>query len=107
MSLDGPQGLVMIEYVVSFFNLGSVMIQSAMKELLFAIPVATSHDPDADGIAIIGAALFRGSQGGLPPWAVESIPSVYSSLFNVLNKNVENFGQLLGISMDIRLLHNK
>ena len=106
MSLDGPQGLVMIEYVVSFFNLGSVMIQSAMKELLVAIPVATSHDPDADGIAIIGAALFRGSQGGLPPWAVESIPSVYSSLFNVLNKNVNTFGLMFELSMNIRLKEN-
>merc|ERR1719273_2593684 len=83
------------------------MIQAAAKELVASVPVNTGNDPDAAGIAIIGAALFRGSQGGLPPWAVESVPSVYSALFRALGNNVDGFGLLFQISMNIRLLENQ
>lgn len=103
MGLDGPQGLTMIGYIAKYFNLGPVMIQLATRDLLGAIPVVTSHGPDIDGISIIGAALFRGFQGGLPPWAVESAPSIYSSLFNALNRNVDTYGIMFEMSMHIKL----
>ena len=106
MCLDGPQGLVMMDFFVTFFDLGASMIQAGARELASVIPV-NIEDPDTAGMAIIGAALFRGSQGGLPPWAVESVPSVYSALFKALNKNVDSFGQLFEISMSIRLLDNR
>jgi len=106
MSLDGPQGLVMMDFFVGYFELGYSMIQAAAKELIVAVPVNVGNDPDAAGMAIIGAALFRGSQGGLPPWAIESIPTVYSSLFKALNCNVDTFGLMLQISMALRLLDN-
>ncbi len=107
MCLDGPQGLVMMDFFVTFFDLGASMIQAGARELASVIPVNNENDPDTAGMAIIGAALFRGSQGGLPPWAVESVPSVYSALFKALNKNVDSFGQLFEISMSIRLLDNR
>mmetsp|Transcript_27547 Transcript_27547/g.59322 ORF Transcript_27547/g.59322 Transcript_27547/m.59322 type:complete len:1400 (+) Transcript_27547:106-4305(+) len=107
MSLDGPQGLVMMDFFVAYFNLGNSMIQFAAKELIATVPVDVGNDPDAAGMAIIGAALFRGSQGGLPPWAVESTPTVYSSLFKALNNNVDNFGLMLQISMNVRLVENQ
>jgi hypothetical protein len=103
MTLDGPQGLVMMDFFESFFNLGPIMIQAAAQELVSIVPVDEGRDKDASGMAIIGAALFRGSQGGLPPWAVESIPSVYSSLFRAMNKNVDDFNLLLDLSMTLRL----
>lgn len=107
MSLDGPQGLVIMDFLVNFFSLGMSMIQVGARELISLVPVNIENNADEAGIGIIGAALFRGSQGGLPPWAVESVPSVYSSLFKALGKNVDNFGHMFEISMNIRLLHNK
>mmetsp|Transcript_40496 Transcript_40496/g.84753 ORF Transcript_40496/g.84753 Transcript_40496/m.84753 type:complete len:186 (+) Transcript_40496:143-700(+) len=107
MNLDGPQGLVMMNFFVAFFDVGFSMIQAAAKKLISIIPVDFGNDPDAAGMAIIGAALFRGSQGGLPPWAVESVPVVYSSLFTALNKNVDSFRLLFEVSMKIRLLNNQ
>ena len=107
MSLDGPQGLVMMDFFVTFFDFGASMIQAGARELASVVPVKIKHDPDIAGMAIIGAALFRGSQGGLPPWAVETIPSVYSSLFKALNKNVDSFGHMFEISMNIRLFDGR
>ncbi len=107
MSLDGPQGLVMMDFFVTFFDMGVSMIQEGARELASVIPVNITNDPDTAGMAIIGAALFRGSQGGLPPWAVETVPSVYSSLFKALDKNVDSFGRMFEISMTIRLADNR
>jgi hypothetical protein len=107
MSLDGPQGLVMMDFFAIFFDLGISMIQAGARELTSVVPVNIGNNPDEAGMAIIGAALFRGSQGGLPPWAVESVPSVYSSLFRALNCNVDAFGHLFEISMNVRLLSDK
>ncbi len=107
MNLDGPQGLVMMDFFAAFFDLGVSMIQAGARELASVVPVNIENDPDTAGIAIIGAALFRGSQGGLPPWAVESVPSVYSSMFKALDKNVDSFGHMFEISMTIRLAENR
>jgi len=109
MSLDGPQGLVMMDFFVNFFNLGVSMLQAGAGELVSVVPVYAGNNADEsfNGVAIIGAALFRGSQGGLPPWAVESIPSVYSSLFKALGKDVDTFGRIFEVSMNIRLIHTK
>lgn len=107
MSLDGAQGLVMMDFFVTFFDLGPSMLQAGARELVSVVPVNITNDPDEAGIAIIGAALFRGCQGGLPPWAVESVPSVYSSLFRALNKNVDTFGHMFEVSMSTRLVGNE
>lgn len=107
MSLDGPHGLVMMDLFVNFFNLGTIMIETAAKELVATIPVLTGHGSDPAGMAIIGAALFRASQGGLPPWTIESVPSVYSSLFKALHKNVDTFGLIFEASMNVRLIQNQ
>ena len=107
MSLDGPQGLVMMEFFVLFMNLGVSMIRAGARKLGSLVPVNAGDNLEEAGIAIIGAALFRGSQGGLPPWAVESVPSIYSSLFNAFNKDVDSFGRIFEISMAIRLADEK
>ena len=33
------------------------------------------------GGAAVGASLLRGCIGALPPWAIESLPNVFSALF--------------------------
>jgi len=107
MSLDGPQGLVMMEFFVLFISLGLSMIQAGARKLVSIVPVIAGDNADEAGMAIIGAAFFRGSQGGLPPWAVESVPSIYSSLFGAFNKDINTFGRFLEISMAIRLYDEK
>ena len=114
MSLDGPQTLAIMEFFQLYFSLGPSMLQAVAKELLKTIPIdhgalqVFSSEPDAAGIAIIGAALFRAAQGGLPPWAVECIPIVYASLYNALDKNSNSFGLIFEMSMHVRLVgsHN-
>ena len=107
MSLDGPQGLVMMEFFEVYFNLGSEMLEAAAKKLVTVVPVDTSQNPDAVGMAIIGAALFRTAQGNpMPPWALESVPSIYSSLYNAVGKDTGSFVWVLEISMSVRLTDN-
>jgi hypothetical protein len=109
MSLDGPQTLALTEFLESFFGLGPAMFQILANELLGRIPVDLgtiqkwSNDQQVHGMSIVGAALFRGAQGALPPWAVESIPEVYSAFFFALDKDPERFGLVLRASMDLRL----
>jgi hypothetical protein len=55
------------------------------------------------GVAIVGAALFRASQGGLPPWAVESIPEIYSAFYRSMDRQPVRFEQMLLLSMKVRL----
>eukprot|EP00980_Cylindrotheca_fusiformis_P016698 scaffold5024_cov136-Cylindrotheca_fusiformis.AAC.27 len=110
MSFDGPHTLAMMEFLQLFFSCGLSMLQIAATELSRSIPVDSasierfSTDPNAAGVAVVGAALFRSVQGGLPPWAVECIPSVYASLFHALNKDPETFGRIFEMSIHIRLL---
>jgi hypothetical protein len=109
MSLEGPQTLALLEYLSSCFGLGLGMLQQVAEELRRRIPIDSekanvySADLGCQNVAIIGASLFRAASGGLPPWAVESVPSIYSSLFFALNKDVNAFGQILQLSLEIRL----
>lgn len=109
MSPDGPQTLALTEFLESFFGLGPAMFQILASELVGRIPVDVetirkwSTDQQVHGMAIVGAALFRSTQGALPPWAVESIPEVYSALFVALNKDPDRFGLVLRVSMELRL----
>eukprot|EP00548_Thalassiothrix_antarctica_P013208 CAMPEP_0194171408 /NCGR_PEP_ID=MMETSP0154-20130528/5987_1 /TAXON_ID=1049557 /ORGANISM="Thalassiothrix antarctica, Strain L6-D1" /LENGTH=1365 /DNA_ID=CAMNT_0038883703 /DNA_START=23 /DNA_END=4120 /DNA_ORIENTATION=+ len=109
MSFDGAQTLAMMEFLHLYFSLGPSMLQLVAIELLGNVPVdltSVQHlgtDPNLAGISIIGAGLFRAAQGGLPPWAVECIPSVYSSFFTALNRDPATFAQVFNMAIHIRL----
>lgn len=109
MSLDGPQSLAMTTFLGAFFRIGAGVLQAAGQRLLCTVPVnidsvqGLCQDRNFQGVAVIGAALFRSCQGSLPPWAIESIPEVYSSLFEALGEDVEAFGLLMQLSMELRL----
>jgi hypothetical protein len=109
MTLDGPQGLVLMEFLESYFFTGREMLQIGASRLVRQIPVEMGNTSycEATGFGIVGAVLFRGIQGGLPPWAVENVPSVYASLYAALGKSVDDFGVMLELSMSIRLQENE
>jgi len=95
MSLDGPHMLALMDFLESSFALGPIMLQTIASHLEKTFGIS--------GIPIIGAALFRGGSGGLPPWAVECIPNVFSALFGAFGKDPNNFGKMLVDSMEITL----
>lgn len=110
MCMEGAQTLAANEFLASFFSLGPVLLQCVGQQLLQQIPVDTgkantySTESSLHGVAIIGAALFRATSGGLPPWFVESIPEVYAAFFTALNKDVNVFGHMLQLAMEIQSL---
>jgi hypothetical protein len=116
MSMDGPQTLALTEFLQHYFDLTAGnpnMLHTTAVCLLGKVPTYTeglatlSTDPSCLGISIIGAGLFRAAQGGLPPWAVEAIPSVYSSLFQALHKDPDMFGLVFRLAIHVRLVHDR
>jgi hypothetical protein len=110
MSLDGPHSLAAMSFIIAYFRFRPSTLQHAGERLLDIVPVdresvkSSGVEGSFLGISIIGAALFRACQGALPPWAIESIPEVYSAFFEfVLVGDVEVFGRWLHASMEIRL----
>ena len=112
-SVDGPNMLLTLEFFEAFFNLGPSMLQSAAMGLAEAVPVDLSSiqlygtEPQTAGVAVIGAAIFRAAQGGLPPWAVESMPAIFSALYNgALNRDLDAFARVVQMSMSVRRLQD-
>jgi hypothetical protein len=110
MSLDGPQGLAIMSFFISYFRLPPHMLQWAGDRLRASVPVDLIALENQDvsvnfiGIAIVGAALFRACQGALPPWAIESIPEVYNAIFESgFGGDVDAFGRWMHLSMELRL----
>jgi hypothetical protein len=110
MSLDGPQTVLLMEFLKLYFLLGPPFLQAAAKRLVLAIPVDKasvenlSTEDDAVGMAIIGSSLFRAAQGGLPPWAIEFIPAVHSSIYFSLNTDYMKFRLVFGMSLELRIM---
>jgi hypothetical protein len=115
MSFDGPQSLALTSFFSHCFALpiGHAILEAACHSLSSRIPVdfgphaqSASADARVASIAIVGAAFFRAVQGGLPPWAVESIPEVYSAFYKALGQDATVFGRVLYLSMEIRFPSN-
>lgn len=108
LSLDGPQSLAFTDFLTGFLALGPEPLALASAFFSQKIPVeaatlnGTSGDARISGAAVVGAAIFRGIQGALPPWSVESAPDIFSSFFVALRQDPELFGHVLRLSMNIR-----
>ena len=113
MSFDGPQSLALTDFLANYFALGPAMLQAVSEQLTSKVPIDGTElqqftgDPAFLGVSIVGAALFRAAQGGLPPWAVESIPAVYSALFCALNKDPDSFRVVFLVAIHVRLHGNR
>jgi hypothetical protein len=109
MSHDGPQSLASTSFLSRFFQMGPNALQAVAQKLLTVVPIDVSYiqslssESEFYGLSIVGAALFRATQGALPPWAVETIPEVYSGLYFALGKSPVRFGLMLQLSMEVRL----
>jgi hypothetical protein len=106
LSLDGPHTLAAMEFLSAFLSSGfgfQALSEQLRLNISFDFPSLPFCDASLHGSVIIGAALFRAMQGALPPWAVESIPEVYSAFFTATGRNPELFGAVLRSSMEIRL----
>jgi len=102
MSLDGPQTLAICDYLTSFFMKGPKYLEALGSKVAATIPTDCSADAPC-GVVIVAAALFRGAQGSLPPWAVEAIPQVYSAFYFAMGKDTSVFVGVLGAGMRVRL----
>jgi hypothetical protein len=119
MSLDGPQGLALLNFFTIFLELGPTtattssnggsmgLLERVAVQIATRTPavtgIATTDASAHVGLALIGAAFFRAVQGSMPPWAVESVPSLYSALFVALDSDSSMFGLVLRDAMEIRL----
>ena len=108
MSFDGPNSLAITEFFIAYFGLGPDALEQGAKLLATRIPadfgpVTESNDQLVRGIAILGATLFRGVQGALPPWTVEQVPEVFAAFYSALRKTASTFCSILRLSMEVRL----
>jgi hypothetical protein len=108
MTLDGPQTRAIMEFLESYFLLGPDMFRAVAltlsSQLVAENVLVVSDDPVGQGVAIVGACLFRAASGALPPWAIEVIPSLYAALYHACGTDVQVFRQMLITSMQIRLV---
>jgi hypothetical protein len=105
MSMDGAQSLAVMDFFEKAFELTPDQLQQIAHELQSRLQVDLQGEQDITlkGMSIIGAGLFRAASGGLPPWAVECIPSTYAALYHGCGKDTRVFRQVLQASMNVRL----
>lgn len=109
MSLDGPQTRAILVFLERYFLLGSRMLRAVAMGLRerIGIDVSSIHgagnDEATQGLAILGACLFRAASGGLPPWAIEVMPSLSAALFVACGNDADIFCKMLDLAMDVRL----
>lgn len=108
MSLDGPHILALTDFLTHFLSLGDEVLRRATLVLVREVPADfeendASVDTHRKGVAIVGAALFRAFQGGLPPWAIEATPEIYEAFYQSLNRQSFLFEEMLRLAMMIRL----
>lgn len=107
MELDGPHILILMDFFASFFRLGPRFLSRLGSMLVNNLPVdETSLNGELAGPALVAAALFRAVQGALPPWAVESLPTVYEAFFIALDRNTTLFVEVFGVSLGLCLAAN-
>ena len=109
MSLDGPQTRAILMFLEKYFLLGPEMLRAVLLRLRCSLDIdiesigVSSDDTATQGVSILGACLYRAASGGLPPWAIEVIPSLYASLFVGCGNDYNVFCRMLELAMDVRL----
>ena len=108
MSMDGPHTLAFMEFLIAFCRLGpSSLLRGAQKlslqlRLLDESESTTATPIDVLSMSIVGSAVFRMAQGGLPPWALEFAPDLFSALYDGVGCDPGLFARFLRVGMDMR-----
>jgi len=109
MSLDGPQSLAMIDFIQMALGTGPDALISIFEryksQAIFDSPnfgQTINFNPGMIGGGIITAALFRGCSGALPPWVIESLPTLFAALFTCCG-DTGTFCSVIGTGADLRL----
>lgn len=107
LSLDGPQTLAMVEFFELVFKFGhsifsevALLLHSQMQ--LDALGNG-ENDPLLVGGGVIAASIYRCASGGVPPWAIEYVPSVFKSLFHACGDEMEPFLAILHAGSELKL----
>jgi hypothetical protein len=105
MSMDGAQSLAVMDFFERTFRLAHDQLHQIANELQNRLQVDLHGEQDVilKGMAIIGAGLLRAASGGLPPWAIDCIPSTYAALYHGCGNDTRVFRQVLQASMNVRL----
>jgi hypothetical protein len=102
MSLDGPQTLALISFLTAFLSQEQALVNHVLKLAAahFAMESTAELNPEVVPFVILSSLLYRGCSGALPPWAIESMPELYSLFFDATGKNPDLFARLLRASME-------
>ena len=108
ISMDAPHTLIVIEFLQSIIPQVPNILDRIGHELRSRLIVkcgipdvqaAISNHEWMYGGSILTASLMRGSSGALPPWAIESIPDMFSSIFTACGCNITNFLMIVNAAM--------
>lgn len=110
MSVDGPQSLAILEFLEfalktkdigpTIFALIASNFQNDVN--LDVESVGSGVNAALVGGALISASLFRAASGGLPPWTIEYVPDIFSSLFEACG-GVQAFCRVIQGGTDLRV----
>ena len=121
MMMDGPHTLALIQFLEStllmgpnFLNaVGSKIVSKLNLQLNLDVPDSIYNNmnkkhleqlsPAEIGGAVVGASLLRATSGGLPPWAVEAVPKLFSALFVGVGENADAFAFVMACALEITL----
>jgi len=114
MSMDGPQTLAIMSFLEEVFLCETRFLQYVAQELQQRLQgiLPEQHQQDDNilcGMSILCAGLYRAASGGLPPWTLESTPSVFAALYQGCGNRNQAFRQVLEAATVVRIsaeIHN-
>ena len=108
VSMDAPHTLIVVDFLQLVIpHIPNVLEHIGLKLRTKIAVRYASTDAKTElvtnewlfGGSVLTASLMRGSSGGLPPWAIESIPDLFSSIFSACGSNTMNFSAIMKSTM--------
>jgi hypothetical protein len=110
MSLDGPHTLALLSFLEVALQSGPQYFMATGQQLETKMALdnqslssaGTMGSTSLAGCSIVAAGFIRATSGSLPPWAVESVPELFSGLFAACGHDCDFFFHILSISVNMR-----
>lgn len=104
MSLDGPHILALLEFMEGTLDskiLANVGMTFAPRiKLSFGLNIGMPTETECVGGALILASIFRMISGALPPYVVENVPGLFSSMFVACQSNTAAFCRVFQLALE-------